>query len=96
MTHLKTVTVILFVIIIFSSCAEVEPRAHECVTGHTYGFFGGLWHGIVAPFAFIGSLFDNDIAVWAANNNDGWYTFGFLLGIGALTGGSAKASKSKR
>lgn len=56
---------------------------------YIYGFWGGLWHGIIAPFSFIGSLFSKDVAVWAVNNNGGWYTLGFLLGI-ATTGGSAK------
>lgn len=74
-----------------SSCADVQPHIKECLTGHQYGFWGGLWHGMIAPFSFIGSLFSDDIAVWAVNNNGGWYTFGFVLGIGALTKSSSKA-----
>ena len=50
---------------------------------------------MIVLFSFIGSLFSNDIAVWAVNNNGGWYTFGFVLGfviaIGALTESSSKA-----
>ena len=55
-------------------------------------FWGGLWHGLIAPISWIGSLFCDDIAVWAINNNGGWYTFGFILGIGCL-GGGASSSK---
>ena len=78
------------VILLLSSCADVQPNVAACVIGHEYGFWGGLWHGMITPFSFIGSLFSNDIAVWAVNNNGGWYTFGFLLGCGGLVfGGSS-------
>jgi hypothetical protein len=84
----KVFFISLIVCCFFSSCADVQPQVMECVTGYQYGFFGGLWHGIIAPVSFIGSLFSDDIAVWAINNNGGWYAFGFVLGIGALTGSS--------
>lgn len=66
------------------SCADVET-VNGCLQGHKYGFWGGLWHGMIAPFAFIGGLFSDDISVWAVNNNGGWYTFGFILGIGGFS-----------
>lgn len=73
---------LLFVMltIFLTGCADVE-KVNNCLSGHTYGFFGGLWHGIIAPLAFIGSLLSGDIAVWAVNNNGAGYTFGFLLGF---------------
>lgn len=71
--------------IVLLSCADVQTNITPCLTGHQYGFWGGLWHGMIAPFSFIGSLFSDDIAVWAINNNGGWYAFGFCLGVGALT-----------
>ncbi len=95
---MKTKTLLIltaFVIIalfLFSSCADVQ-QIEACKTGHTYGFFGGLWHGIIAPASFVGSLFSVDIAVWAVNNNGRWYSFGFLIGVGSLGFGGSKASK---
>jgi hypothetical protein len=86
---------IALLLIGLSSCADPQ-QVERCVTGHTYGFWGGLWHGTIAPIAFIGSLFSDDIAVWASNNNGNRYTFGFLLGVGAFTGGSSKASRPYR
>lgn len=83
---------VLFALLIFSSCAEVQ-NVEACKTGHTYGFFGGLWHGIIAPVSFVVSLFIDDVAVWAVNNNGGWYTFGFLIGVGGLGFGGSKASR---
>ena len=90
----KLILLSLFVLValfLFSSCAEVQ-NIESCKTGHIYGFFGGLWHGIIAPVSFVISLFSDHVAVWAVNNNGGWYSFGFLLGVGSLGFGGHKAS----
>ena len=68
-------------IIILSGCANNES-VKQCLTGHTYGFLGGLWHGFIAPFDFIGMLFNEKITMYAQNNNGGLYALGFLLGSG--------------
>ena len=91
-TKLSYAFYILLVAFLFTGCADVT-LINECVTVAPYGFWGGLWHGIVAPFAFIGSLFSDDIAMYALNNNGGWYDFGFVLGAGILFGGGSSASK---
>lgn len=83
---------VLLVAVLFTGCADVV-QIKECVIDAPYGFWGGLWHGIIAPFSFIGSLFSDDIAMYAVNNNGGWYDFGFVLGAGILFGGSSSASK---
>ena len=73
------------VIIFFSGCADVT-NVQECIPAleHTYGFWGGVWHGMICQFSFIGSLFSDDIAVYAINNNGGWYDFGFVGGLGVM------------
>lgn len=68
-------------VILLSSCADSEV-VKGCLEGHTYVFWGGLWHGIIAPFDFIGMLISDNISVYAQNNNGGWYAFGFLIGSG--------------
>lgn len=72
---------ILLIILIASGCADSE-NVEQCLSGHTYGFFGGLWHGFIAPFDFIGMLFNDEITMYAQNNNGGLYALGFLLGSG--------------
>lgn len=80
--NLLLVSVIfLIALFLFSSCADTQ-NIEACRTGHVYGFFGGLWHGMIALVSFVGSLFSDDIAVWAVNNNGGWYELGFLIGVG--------------
>lgn len=72
---------LLFILFIISGCAQNEV-VDQCLTGHKYGFFGGLWHGFIAPFDFIGMLFNKDITMYAQNNNGGLYALGFLIGSG--------------
>jgi len=86
------------IIVLFASCAHVVD-VDACVVGtKEYGFWNGLWHGMIAPFTFIGHLFDHDIAVFATNlkGSGGWYYFGFLWGVGALTGGTTRTVRSRR
>lgn len=91
-TLLTLAAFVVIALFLFSSCAKVQ-HVEACKTGHTYGFFGGLWHGIIAPASFVVSLFSDNVAVWAVNNNGGWYTFGFLIGVGGLGFGGSKASR---
>lgn len=93
MKNIKLSYILLFVLTAFllQSCADVTI-IEECVKVPPYGFWGGLWHGIVAVFAFFGSLFSDDIAVYAVNNTGGWYDFGFVLGTGILGASIGKSS----
>lgn len=75
------VIVVLSLVIFITGCAQNEA-VKQCLTGHTYGFLGGLWHGFIAPFDFIGMLFNDKITMYAQNNNGGLYALGFLLGSG--------------
>ena len=72
-------------ILTLTGCADVS-HVQDCLqeTEHTYGFWGGAWHGMITWFSFIGSLFSDDIAVYAVNNNGGWYNFGFVGGLGIM------------
>jgi hypothetical protein len=81
MTRPVIIIMILAVIILATGCARRED-VELCLKGHTYGFFGGVWHGFIAPFDFIGMLFNEKITMYAQNNNGGLYALGFLLGSG--------------
>lgn len=86
---------ILTGITFLSGCANKEIIT-PCLSGHTYGFLGGLFHGFIAPFDLIAMLFRNDITVYAPNNNGAWYAFGFLLGSGGWGFFGGKGSSRKR
>ncbi len=70
----------LSILFIFTGCADsvnfTLDTAHEEV-----GFWYGLWHGFIILFAFIVSLFDESVALYAIYNNGAWYNFGFIIGL---------------
>lgn len=88
----KAILVLLPIALLLAGCADAV-EVGECLPPEPYGFWGGLWHGLITPISFIGSLISDDVAVYAVNNNGGWYDFGFLLGVGGLGFGSSKAGK---
>ena len=73
------------IVLLLSSCAT-SINTMPCVhTGEIVaGFWWGLWNGITMGFSFLGSLFDNSIALYDVNNNGAWYNLGFVLGTGSL------------
>ncbi len=87
----KLIPLLALVLFFLTGCAQALP-VEECLREESYGFFGGLWHGLIAPFSFVASLFLDDVALYAINNNGSWYDFGFVLGAGILFGGGGKAS----
>jgi hypothetical protein len=86
--------ILLVGLIVLSSCAQKEV-VDACLTGHKYGFWGGLWHGIIAPIDFVVMLFKDNITLYAQNNNGNWYALGFLIGSGGwgFLGGKGLAHK---
>ena len=89
------VAVTVGLLLLLAACARQVPGAVEH-TAQTPGFWWGLWHGFVFPFAWIGSLFSPRIAVYAVPNSGGWYDFGFFLGVCVLGGGSHFSSRGRR
>jgi hypothetical protein len=79
----------LLLAVLFTGCADVTP-IKECIEGEPCGFWHGLWHGMILPFSLIISLFKDDVAIYAVNNNGGWYNFGFVLGVSALSSSKAR------
>jgi hypothetical protein len=85
----------LALLLLLAACARQAPDAVQHAAT-TPGFWWGVWHGFVFPFAWIGSLFDPKIAVYAVPNNGGWYDFGFFVGVTVLGGGSHFSGKKAR
>lgn len=86
-------TVVLLALL--SACAsQIDAGTSE--GAGTPGFWWGLWHGFIFPWAWIGSLFSPNIAVYAVPNTGGWYDFGYFIGITVLGGGSFFGSRSRR
>lgn len=93
---LATILLVFLLLGLISGCANREI-VDACLTGHQYGFWGGLWHGIIAPIDFILMLFKDNITLYAQNNNGAWYALGFLIGSGGwgFMGGKGIARKRR-
>lgn len=87
---MKRILILVAATVLLAGCAQALPLPTE---PEPYGFWGGLWHGLIFFFSFIGSVFNDDIAIYAVNNNGGWYDFGFFLGICVVGGGGSSASR---
>ena len=82
----------LSLLLILTSCAD-SITFNEAINAEKLGFLHGLWHGTITMFSFICSLFMDEVAVYAINNNGGWYDFGFLMGASIFLGGSNESRK---
>ena len=91
MRQLKGPGVVALMLLV-AGCAR---QAAMGVAPEAPGFLHGVLHGFIFPFAFIASLFLDDVAVYQVPNNGGWYDFGYFVGIVVLGGGSWFGSKGR-
>ena len=75
------------------SCAATQVPVEA--GADTPGFWLGLWHGCIAPIAFVIGLF-NDVRIYAVPNTGGWYDLGFLIGISCWGGGGCTAASRRK
>ena len=68
------------------------PDAHNVVAG----FWLGLWHGFVAPFVLVASLFKSNLGIYELHNSGAWYNFGYLLGLACFFGGRGNRTASRK
>ncbi len=88
---MKKLMYVALSVVLLAGCADVSS-VQECVINEPYGYWSGLWHGFISPLSFLGSIIYDDIAMYAVNNNGGFYDFGFVLGSGILTFGLGSRS----
>lgn len=87
----------LVVVVLLAGCAPgPNPSAGVPQDGVVAGFWLGLWHGIITPVTFVISLFVDTVNIYEVHNSGNWYNFGFMLGIGTLTGGGASGARTRR
>ncbi len=70
-------------------CAT-QPSLPRFLSGDPPGFLMALLHGLVAPFALVGSVF-SDVRIYAFPNSGLFYNLGFLVGLSAWGGGTSYA-----
>jgi hypothetical protein len=88
---MNKIILLLMCLLCLTGCADTVTFT-EAMFRSPVGFWYGLWHGVTFGFSFIGSLFMDDIAIYAIYNNGGWYDFGYWLGVTAFVGGAVRSS----
>src|SRR5689334_4095117 len=79
---------VLVLVVLVSGCASQPPPSPLAP-----GFLAGLGHGLVAPIAFLVSLLNPDVRVYAFPNAGVGYDFGFLVGLIMWGGGVASSGR---
>lgn len=69
---------------------ELENLENE--DGRIAGFWQGIWHGLIAPFALVIGLFKDDVGIYETRNNGRKYNFGFIIGLMMVLGGNRGAT----
>jgi len=95
-TARTVVRVAIVAVVLASAACFANQTASPVVRAVIPGFWIGFWHGIIAPIAFIVSLFSDHVRIYASPNNGVWYDFGFMIGIGGFHHGVVHGSRRDR
>ena len=68
------------------------PGDHQGVAG----FWLGIWHGFIAPFVFVVSLFKGNLGIYEVHNNGAWYNLGYLFGLSCILGGGGNRAGRRK
>jgi hypothetical protein len=96
--RVRIVLILILLGAVLAACAAgPNPEVGTAPEGENVaGFLLGLWHGIIAPFTFIVSLFTDNVNLYEVHNDGNWYDFGFVLGAGILFGGGGLGARRRR
>src|SRR5207253_9521460 len=88
-SSLTLIVRVLLLLNILAGCAPDANQSKGTASEHhgVAGFWLGLWHGFIAPFVFVASLFKSNLSIYEVHNNGGWYNFDDLLGLACFSGG---------
>ena len=86
LTFLLLISLFLFIL---AGCAPGPNQSKGTASAHDVvaGFWLGVWHGFMAPFVFVASLFKSNLNIYEVHNNGAWYNFGYLMGLMCILGG---------
>jgi hypothetical protein len=93
--NVKYLVLFVFLFFFMTGCADAVDVS-QYVSEDPYGFWSGLWHGVVIKFSIIGSLFSEDIAIYGVNNTGAGYDLGFFLGAGSAFASTVSFAKKRR
>jgi hypothetical protein len=85
--------VMMVLLVVLSGCVPGDGANWE---GRPAGFFSGIWHGWIAPFSLIYSIFNRDIGIYEIHNNGFLYDLGYYMAIISGFGGITLSRKKRK
>ena len=97
-TSLTFLVLVLVSLVILTGCTPGANQSKGTASEHNIvaGFWLGIWHGFIAPFVFVVSLFKGNVGIYEAHNNGAWYNFGYLLGLACFFGGGGNRARRRK
>jgi len=97
----SSLTLFVLLLLLLTTLAGCAPTPNECKGvasehGLAAGFWLGLWHGFIAPFVFVASLFKSSLNIYEVHNNGAWYNFGYLFGLACFFGGGGHGAARRK
>jgi len=97
----SSLTLLVLLLLLINTVAGCAPGAnHSKGTASEHdvvaGFWLGLWHGFIASFVFVASLFKGSLNIYEVHNNGAWYNFGYLFGLACFFGGGGKQATRRK
>ncbi|GAB1468842.1 hypothetical protein MASR2M64_15990 [Candidatus Cloacimonadota bacterium] len=89
----KILIIMLASLLLLSACA---PGLNERSPDKPAGFLWGIWHGWIAPFSLVLSIFVPTVSIYESNNVGFLYDLGYYLAIIGGFGGLALSRRKKR
>src|SRR6476661_7608884 len=96
-SSLTLLVLVLLLLNILAGCAPGPNHSKGTASEHDViaGFWLGLWHGFIAPFVFVVSLFKPGLNIYEVHNNGAWYNFGYLFGLACFFGGGGNRTSRR-
>lgn len=92
--RIRVATGVVLLVVLLAGCAASGNEAAS--SANDAGFWLGLWQGLIAPFAFIVSLFNDSVGIYEVDNNGAWYDFGYIIGLSTIFSGSGAGARGAR
>ena len=97
----SSLTLVVLALLVLNILAACAPGANQSAGtarehGAVAGFWLGLWHGFIAPFVLLVSLFKSNLNIYDVHNNGLWYNFGYLLGVACFFGGGGNQATRRK
>lgn len=92
----KVIIIVLLSVLLIMMLSGCIPGDGKATVEKPANFLWGIWHGWLAPFSLIISLFNKSVRVYESLNTGWWYDFGFYIAVISGFGGLSIFRHKKR